>query len=366
MDLYSILWVERTCTKEEVKKSYRKLAMQYHPDRNGGDKEAENKFKEINMAYEILSDDDKRRQYDTFWTTSSNQNPFSWWFSGWVNVDLNDIFESFFSWWFGGNSSRRRTREFRWEDIELSINIDLKTSILWWKEKIKFNKKEACTACNQEWGTGKKTCSKCNWKWQVTYSSQSFFWVIQQTATCDECGGTWEVFEHICTECNWEKRVLIKKELEIDIPAGIDDNMVIKMTWEWNDWVGTKAKWDLFIRFNVELEEKWLKRDWTDLYYEIEIELVQAVLWVNKEINIPILGKRIIEIKAWIESGSIIKLAQDWVKYIDRDKKWDLFIKVNIKIPKKLSKKERELYEEIAKENKIEVNKKWVINKIFW
>ena len=361
MDLYNILWVEKNSTKEEIKKSYRKLAMEYHPDRNNGSSEAEEKFKQINMAYEILSDDEKRKNYDMFWTTNSSWNPFSSW---WVDVDLSDIFESFF--WGGFNTWRGRKREFRGEDIEHNISIDLKTSIFWAKEKIKFNKKETCNTCSWEGWSGKKSCSKCNWRWQVTRATQSIFWVIQQTVACDECSWSWEIFENICNDCHWEKRNFIKKEIEVDIPAWIDDWMVIKLTWEWNDWVWTQTKWDLYIKFNVKTEEKGLERDWVDLHYSVEIEVVQAVLWTIKEINIPIIWKRKIEIKAWIEVNSVLKVSWDWVKYIDRDKKWDLFIKINIKIPKKLTKKERELYEEIAKEKNLEVNKWGVLDKIFW
>lgn len=361
MDLYNILWVDKNSSKEEIKKSYRKLAMEYHPDRNNWSTEAEKKFKEINMAYEILSNDEKRRNYDMYWTTSSSWNPF--WWAG-VDVDLWDIFESFFWWWFSAWKTRKR--EYRGEDLEYNLNIDLKTSIIWWKETIKFNKKEQCKNCNWDWGFWKKTCQKCNWRWQVTHATQSIFWMIQQTITCDECWWTWEIFEKVCEDCNWKKRILVKKELEIKIPAWIDDGMVIKMTWEWNDWVWTNAKWDLFIKFSIENDEKWLVRDWVDLHYNLEIDVIQAILWTTKEINIPIIGKRKIEIKPWTDVNSVIKISWDWVKYIDRDKKWDLFIKIDIKIPKKLGKKERELYEEIANEKKLDVNKWWVFNKIFW
>lgn len=362
MDLYSVLWIDKSATKEEIKKAYRKLAMQYHPDRNQGNNEAEKKFKEINSAYEILSDDSKRKQYDTYGSTW--WNPFWWWFSWWVDVDISDIFESFFWWWFSW-WNRKRKNEYPWEDLEYKINIDLKTSIYWWKEKISFNKKEDCNTCNGEGWSWKKTCPKCNWRWQVTRTTQSMFWMIQQTVTCDECSWSWEIFESICNDCNWEKRKVIKKEIELDIPAWIDNAMIIKLTWEWNHWIWTSAKWDLYIKFKVSLEEKWLKRDWVNLFYEEEIEIVEAVLWTTKEINIPILGKRKLEIKAWTEDWNIIKISWDWVKHIDSDKKWDLYVEIKIKIPKKISKRERELYEEIAKERKIDVNKWWVFEKIF-
>jgi len=365
MDLYSVLWIEKNDSKEEIKKAYRKLAMQYHPDRNSWNKEAEEKFKQINKAYEILSDDSKRKNYDMFWDENARWNPFGWsGFWWWVDVDLWDIFESFFWWWFS-SSWRKRNTSFSWEDLEYNLEIDLKTSIYWWKQKISFNKKETCNTCNWEWGSGKKTCSKCNGKGQITKTTQSMFWMIQQTITCDQCNWSWEVFEKICHDCNWEKRKFTKKEIDIDIPAWIDQGMIIKMTGEWNHWVWTSKAWDLYIKFRVEQEEKWLKREWTDLNYDLEVDIVEAVLWATKEINIPIIWKRKIEIKAWTETGNIIKISWDWIKHIDSDRKWDLYINIYVKTPKKLSKKERELFEEIAKERKIDVNKWWVFEKIF-
>lgn len=368
MDLYAVLGIEKWASKDEIKKAYRKQAMKYHPDRNDGDKTAESKFKEVNEAYSTLSDDSKRQQYDMFGKSwgAAGWNPFwgGFWGQWWVDVDLWDIFESFFGGW-RSSWGRRRQTEFKWEDIETVLNIDLKTSIYWEKHKIKFNKKETCVSCDGNWWSGKTTCSKCNWAWQVTQTTQSMFWMIQQTVTCDSCTGSWENFKETCSNCHWEKRKLVKKEIEIDIPAWIDNGMIIKMTWEWSNWIWTKVSWDLYIKFNVKLEEKWLKRDWVDLYYDLEIDVIEAILWTTKEINIPVIWKRNINIKSWTSDATIIKISWDWVKHIDSDSKWDLFINIIIKIPKKLAKKERELYEEIAKEKKLNVNKAWVFKKIF-
>lgn len=367
MDLYIILWIEKTASTEEIKKAYRKNAMKYHPDRNSWDESAEKKFKEISEAYWVLSNTEKRREYDMFGSTWWNRwwNPFWWWFN-WTNVDVDlwDIFGSFFWWGFWWSRTNRKA-QFKWEDLEYKITLDLKTSIYWWKKEINFNKKEECNTCKWQWWSDKKTCDKCNWNWEITQASQSIFGMIQQTITCDKCAWTWEIFENICKDCHWEKRKTVQKNIWIDIPAWIDNGMIIKMSWEWNDWIWTKAKWDLYIKFLVKTEEKWLKREWVDLFYKIEIEIVEAVLWTTKEINIPVIWKREIDIKPWTCHSDIIRISNDWVKHIDSDWKWDLFIEINIKIPKKISKNERELYEKIAKEKKINVNKWWVLKNIF-
>ncbi|MDD2871429.1 MAG: DnaJ C-terminal domain-containing protein [Candidatus Gracilibacteria bacterium] len=365
MDFYSILEIEKGASKEEIKKAYRKLAMQYHPDRNAGDKTAEEKFKQINEAYSTLSDDAKRQQYDMFGKAGgAGGNPFGGGFGGGVDVDLGDIFESFFGRGFGGQAKKRKTT-YAGEDIETNINIDLKTSIYGGKEKVKFNKKETCVTCDGEGGKGKTTCSKCNGRGQITYTTQSMFGTIQQTGTCDACSGTGETFSEVCSNCHGEKRKLVKKEIDVDIPAGIDDGMIIKMSGEGNSGVGTRQSGDLYIRFGVKLEEKELKRDGVNLYYELEIDVLEAILGTKKEINIPVIGKRNIEIKAGTQPETIIKISGDGVKHIDSDSKGDLFINLSIKIPKKLGKTERELYEKIAKEKKLNVNKSGVFEKIF-
>ena len=142
--------------------------------------------------------------------------------------------------------------------------------------------------------------------------------------------------------------------------------MVIKLEWEWNDGVWTKQSGSLYLKFRVKLEEKWLKRKASDLFYEIEIDTVEAVLWTKKDINIPVIWKRSIDIKSWTQSWDILEISWDGVKHIDSDWKWSLYITVTIKIPKKLSKKEKELYLEIAAEKKINVNNnKWIFEKMF-
>jgi len=366
-DYYEILWLEKWASEDEIKKAYRKLAMKYHPDRNAGDKDAEQKFKEIWEAYGTLSDSGKRQQYDMFGSAGwASGNPFAgaWWFQA---EDLGDIFSSFFGGWFGWQSRwwNRRSSERRGEDLEYDLHIDLKTSIYGWKDTIEFNKREYCESCDGDGGSGKKTCSTCNGHGQVTQTSQSPFWVIQQTRTCPDCNGSWEEFETVCSECHWEKRVVKKHKLEIDIPAGIDEWMVIKLTGEGNAGVGTKTSWDLYVRFHVENEEKWLTRDGVDLHYDLEIDFIEAVLGTKKELSIPVIWKRSIHIEAGTQGWSTLKISWDGVKHIDRDSKWDLLIHITIPTPRKLSKQERELYESLAKEKKLNVNsKKWVFEKI--
>lgn len=363
MDPYSVLEVQKWASKDEIKKSYRKLAMKYHPDRNAGDNAAEEKFKQINEAYQVLWDDSKRQQYDTY---GSTKNMGGFW--EWVDVDISDIFESFFG---GGRTGwargrNRQAQEMRGEDLEYHLNIDLKTSIYGGKQTITFEKKCFCESCQWEWGSEKKQCGSCQGTGQVTHTQQSVFGTIQQRVVCPDCQWTGETFETICDVCRGNKRTQQKKEIEVDVPAGIDDGMVIKLTGEWNDGIGTKASGDMYIKCRVNLEEKGLSRDGNNLYYSLEIDIVEAVLGTSKDIQVPIIGKRNIEIPAGSSHGTVLTLSQDGVKDVQQDRKWDLLITLTLKIPKKLSSQERKLYEDIAKEKKINVNnKKWVLEKLF-
>jgi len=362
-DYYSTLGVEKWASKDEIKKAYRKLAMQYHPDRNKGDKASEEKFKEVWEAYSVLSDDGKRQQYDTF-GSAWGWNPFGWAWGFNVDVDFWDLFESFFGGWFGWSS--RPQREQRWEDLEYYLDIDLKTSIYGWKQDITFDKKESCETCDGEWGKWKQTCQTCAGRWRVTQARQTAFGMMQSTVTCPHCNGAGETLEETCNTCEWRKRNTIEKTISLDIPAGIDDGMVIKMEWEGNDGISTKASGSLYVKFRVPQKEKWLTRDGVHLYYDMEIDILEATLWAKREVKIPILWKREISISPGTQPETVLKISWDGVKHIDSDSKWDLFIKLNIKIPKKLGKKERELYENIAKEKKIDVlDKKGIMGKIF-
>lgn len=278
---------------------------------------------------------------------------------------MGDIFSSFFGGGFSGGGTRK-SRERRGEDLEYDLHIDLKTSIYGGKDTIEFKRRDECSNCHGQGGSDKKTCSTCNGRGQVTYTSQSPFGVIQQTRACGDCQGSGETFEHICSECQGEKRVLKQHSMDIEIPAGIDDGMVIKLTGEGNAGVGTKASGDLYVRFHVQTEEKGLTREGTDLHYDLEIDMIEAVLGTKKDINIPILGKRTLSIDAGTQHGSRIRIQGDGVREIHQDIKGDLFIHIAVPVPKKLSKKERELYEEIAKEKKLNVcNKKGVLEKLF-
>ncbi len=365
---YDLLGVSKNSTPDEIKKAYRKKAMELHPDRHWWDKAKEEEFKKVNEAYSVLWDEQKKAHYDQFWTTDW----MWWWFSGWFwqDFDISDIFESFFGWWFSSSHSwSRRKRDESWEDLEMNIKLDFSEAIFGGKRQIRYDKKVVCDTCSWSWAkpwSKVSTCQTCHWTGQVKKRTQSFFWVIEQASICPTCHWTGQIIEEVCEKCKWNKRIDKKIEKEIDIPAWIDDWMSIKLKWEWNAWINWR-NWDLYITFRVPRSFEWLTRDGDHLHFDLEIDPTEAVLWSKSKRKIPLLWERLVEIKPWSQHAEILKFKWDWVKNISRDSKWDLYVHLNIKIPTNLSKREREIYEELAKEKWIDhADHKWIFSKFFW
>lgn len=374
-EYYEILEVEKNAETHEIKRAYRKKAMKYHPDRNKWDKNAENKFKQINEAYSVLSDRTKRSNYDRFWKKWVNWMWGSWWFSWfwnwWFEVNLEDIFENFMwgnSWWFSWFWNRNNSNVINWEDILVNIDLTFKESILWKKLKINYSKKVKCKKCSWTWAKDKtdlKACEICNWQWRVKKQVRSLFGIMEQVVQCDECFGSWKIIKNKCKTCNWNKLEFTDTEKEVEIPAWIEDWMKMKLSNDWSEWINSH-NWDLYITVNVKNELKWLTREWNNLLYTINIDPVEAVLWTKKKIKIPIIWNKEINIDQWLQHWEKILFKWLWVTYLWQDKKWDLILTINISVPKRLAKEERELYEKIAKLKKLNIkNKKWFLDKIF-
>ncbi len=371
-DFYNLLWVDKNASPEELKKAYRKKAMELHPDRHGGDKEKEAEFKRVNEAYATLSDTQKRANYDRY-GSADGPTGFSGGFGGQgfgggVEFDMGDIFESFFWQGFGGGSRGwKKKRDESGEDIETQIRLTFADAIFGTKKTISLNKKIVCHICHgsgaKEWSKP-KPCTTCHGSGHVRTRSQTFFWVVEQTAICPACHGTGEVIENVCDKCRGEKRINVKEDKEITVPAGIDNEMTVKLTGEGNEWTNGRNG-DLYITFFVPDSFEWLKRDDMDLHYAIAIDPIEAVLGIKKKLKIPVIGERTIEIDSGTQHGETIKLKWDGVKHIQKDIKGDLIITIHISIPKKLSKKEHELYMSLAKEKKLDINEKGFLGKLF-
>ena len=354
-DYYEVLGVSKTATKDEIKKGYRKLAIQYHPDKNPGDKEAENKFKEATEAYEILSDDQKKQIYDQYGFAglegmggggggySHAYTDFSDLFGG----GFGDIFENLFGGGFGGSTrSRRSSRSGQGESLRYDLEISFKDAVYGVVTEISFQHKEACEVCHGTGGANgakRKTCPTCQGMGDVRRSA-GFFSVSQP---CPSCNGTGTIIDNPCTACNGKGTQQKRRKLKITIPAGVDNGKRLTVSGQGDAGTNGGQPGDLVIVLHVK-NHKFFERSGQDLYCAVPISITQAIL--GADITITTLDERKIKVKipAGTQHGKLLRLKDEGVPYANSSRKGDLYIKVLVKIPSRVSNKARALYEEIA------------------
>lgn len=350
-DFYEILGVDKKATQEEIKKSYKKLAKKYHPDLNEGDKEAEDKFKEVNAAYEVLSDENKRQTYDLY-----GEDGVKGGFQGGSGFGgFGDIFGDIFDIFGGGGGFSTRdsyedTRDIprKGEDITHQVTLEFREAIFGVEKTITIRRLEECKKCHghgTEDESSKHTCDKCHGTGQIKVQSNSPFGRVVRVVTCDKCNGTGEIIEKPCKKCHGSGKETVNKKMNIKIPAGVDNNIVIPITGEGNVGENGGPKGDLYIYLNVK-EDSVFERNGNDLYLEMPISYVDATL--GGTIKVPTLTKLVdYDIPKGTQGGTTFKIKNEGVPYIKKDSKGDLYFKVDIIIPKKVTDKQRKLLEEL-------------------
>lgn len=356
-DYYDVLGVSKSADAQEIKKAYRKLAMKYHPDRNPDDKEAEEKFKEVSEAYEVLSDDTKRQTYDQFGHDAVNgQGGFGGGgfgggqgFGGFEDI-FGDMFGDIFGGGFSSGGSRRRGPQ-RGADIRQSVTISFEEAAFGKKTSIKVNRNEECDACGGSGakpGTSKKTCSTCNGSGQVRSVQKTPFGNIASTRTCGECNGTGETIDSPCTKCKGSGHVRKTKTIEVDIPAGIDDGQMIKLTGQGEAGDKGAPRGDLYIVVNVK-PHKLFTRDGNDIYFEMPITFVQAAL--GDELEVPTLdGKVKYTIPEGTQTGTVFRLKEKGIPKIRGNSRGDQYVKVIVEVPTKLNDAQKDILKQFALE----------------
>ena len=359
-DYYEVLGVGKSADEKEIKKAYRKLAMQYHPDRNPDNKEAEEKFKEINEAYEVLSDETKRRNYDQFGHEGVNGQGFGGQgFGGGFEDIFGDIFGDMFGGGFGGSGRQRRRGPERGADIRQNITIDFEEAAFGKKASIKINRSEECDKCSgtgSKPGTSKKTCPTCNGAGEVRTVQRTPFGNIASSRPCGTCGGEGEIIESPCDKCHGTGSTRKVKTIEVDIPAGIDDGQMIKLAGQGE--VGTKGgpRGDLYIVVNIR-NHSLFTRDGYDVYLEMPISFSQVAL--GGEIEVPTLdGKVVYNVPAGTQTGTVFRLREKGIKKLRGNTRGDQYVKVVVETPKNLTDRQKELLRELAKESGDEVHEK--------
>ena len=348
-DYYEVLGVQRDASKDDIKKAYRKLAIQNHPDKNPGDKDAEEKFKEATEAYEILSDDQKKSAYDQFGFAGvegmSGGQDFSATFRGFEDIfgDFSGIFDTFFGGsrrGSGGSTGMRQGANLRYD-----IEIPFKDAVFGTKVEIQYTRNEGCPTCNGSGaanGSGRKVCPTCNGTGQIRHS-QGFFSVA---STCHHCAGEGYIIEQPCKDCGGSGTQKKRQKIMVTIPAGVENGKRVVIPRQGDAGPGGSPSGDLYVFIRVKPHDFFERQD-LDLYCAVPISITQASL--GADIHVDSLDGKTIKVKipAGIQNGKLLRVRDEGVP--SNGRRGNLYIKVMVQVPAKLSRKGRELMEELAR-----------------
>jgi len=352
-DYYEVLGIVKSASPEEIKKAYRKSALKYHPDKNKGDKTAENKFKEAGEAYHVLSDKERRRNYDQFGHAAFEGAGGR---GGFANFDFtnafsdifgSDIFEDFFGDFGGGGGRRSKKSNFRGSDLRYDLSITLEEAYTGKKQDIKFSTSEKCNTCS---GSGSKpghdagSCSMCGGHGQVR-SNQGFFTVQQ---TCPQCSGTGEEITNPCGSCGGQGKKQASKRLSVTIPKGVDDGTRIRLAGKGEAGSRGASNGDLYLFVNVYSHDLFKRSD-ENLFFEYPVSIADAALGTSLEIPTIDGGKAKIKIPAGTQSGKQFRLKGKGMPYMRGSGNGDLYVQVNTEVPISLNREQKELLEKFRK-----------------
>ncbi len=357
-DYYEVLGVSKTATDDELKKAYRKLAKQYHPDLHPGDKEAEAKFKEINEAYEILSDADKRAKYDQYGFAAFDPNSGFGGFDGGFGGfdDLGDILGSIFGGGFGGfgggfggGGQRRNNGPRKGENVRVNLTLDFEEAVFGCKKEIPVNMVETCPDCKGTGcaeGTHPETCPDCGGRGTVVRTQRTAMGMMQSTSQCPRCNGRGQVIHTPCPTCKGNGRIRKKKTVSVTIPAGIDNGQTVSLRGLGNEGVNGGAPGDLLVTVTVRAHALF-ERDGSSILLDLPISYAQAVL--GAEVTVPTLtGKVKLTIPEGTDTGTTFRLKGKGVPFLRGNGSGDQFVTVNIETPKKLNDTQKEALRKFA------------------
>ncbi|MCR4944978.1 MAG: molecular chaperone DnaJ [Clostridium sp.] len=342
-DYYESLGLKKGASDEEIKRAFRKLAIKYHPDKNQGNKEAEEKFKEINEAYQVLSDPEKKARYDQFGSADFNTGAGAGGFGGFDFSDMGgfgDIFDSFFG---GGGSSQRRNGPKRGNDLEYTLNLTFEEAVFGAKKEISVTKNEICETCHgdgAEPGSEVKTCPHCGGSGQVRVQRQTPLGNFVSTSTCDECHGTGKIIEKPCHTCKGKGRVRKNRKITVNVPAGVDTGNVMPLRGQGEHGERGGSPGDLYVKIRV-APSKQFNRKGNDIYVDTHISMASAALGI--EIKVPTVdGDVTYTVPAGTQSGTLFRLKGKGVPRVNSSGRGDQYVKVIVDIPKKLNEKQKE------------------------
>ena len=345
-DYYEVLGVEKNADDAAIKKAYRVLAKKYHPDMNPGDAEAEKKFKEASEAYAVLSDPEKRRQYDQFGHAAFDGGAGGAGGFDFSGADFGDIFGDIFGDFFGGGRSRSQSNgPMKGANLRTSVRITFEEAVFGCKKEIELNVKENCKTCNGSGakpGTSPETCSKCGGKGQVVFTQQSFFGTVRNVQTCPECQGSGKVIKEKCTDCHGTGYISMKKRYSVDIPAGIDNGQSTRMPGLGEPGVNGGPRGDVLIEVIVGRHPIFQRQDF-DIYSTVPVSFAVAAL--GGEILIDTVdGKVIYDVKPGTQTDTRVRLRGKGVpSWRNKDVRGDHYVTLVVQVPDKLSHEAKEL-----------------------
>ena len=342
-DYYEVLGLQKGASDDEIKRAFRKLAIKYHPDKNQGDTEAEQKFKEINEAYQVLSDPEKKAQYDQFGTIDPGAGFGAGGFGGFDFSDMGgfgDIFDTFFG---GGGSGRRRNGPVRGNDIEYTLSLTFEEAVFGTEKEISITRSENCEECHgsgAEPGTSANTCPTCGGSGQVRVQRQTPLGSFVSTTTCDKCGGKGKVIDTPCHTCHGKGHVRKNRKITVKIPAGVDTCNVMPLRGQGEHGENGGSPGDLYIKIRV-APSKQFTRKGNDIYVDTHISMAKAAL--GTEIKVPTVdGDVKYTVPSGTQSGTLFRLKGKGVTRVNSSGRGDQYVKVVVDIPKNLSDKAKE------------------------
>lgn len=355
-DYYEVLGVDKSASEDEIKKAYRKAAKQYHPDLHPGDKEAEEKFKEANEAYEVLSDAEKKAKYDRFGhagvdpSYGAGQGGYGGFNGQGFDFDLGDIFSNIFGGGFGGGGASNPNAPQRGSDTQTSVTISFEEAAKGCEREVESNRIEVCDECHGSGaaaGSSPKTCPECNGRGQVTTSQRTPFGMFQTQKACSRCGGKGTIIDNPCKKCRGAGRVRRPAKITVKIPAGIDDRQIINARGQGNKGINGGPAGDLRVAVNVR-PHPIFERDGYNVWVEMHVSYAAAAL--GCELQVPTLdGKVKYNIPAGTQSGDVFKLKGRGIQSLNNRGRGDQLVRVIVDVPRTLNAEQKRLLLELDK-----------------